>query len=630
MKISDATLDQVKQQADILDIIGEYVQLKKAGSRYVGLCPFHEDKKTPSFSVQPNMGVYHCFGCKKSGNVFTFLKDYLGLSFTESVEYLAKKYNIEIKSSHSSHEKDTHSEKVFKALTYVAELYYKNLYSPDGKTALDYFRKRDFAAETIKTFVLGYSPDSFEATKTELHKAGFTEEVIIDTGLLVVRDDGKKYDRFRGRAMFAIRDFLGRVIGFGARQIKDEPDQPKYINSPQSLVYDKSKVLYGIFEAKNAIRNEKSAIIVEGYADLISLHQAGIRNVVASSGTALTKQQLELLSRYTKLIYLIFDADQAGSKATDRAIELALENGFDTRIVTLPAGEDPDSIIRNHGKQVFEAKVKDSKGFLEYLAVKMLAANPDSPQAKAAIARYLLALITKVKDRLQHDYMISELGSLLDMTESQIKIIYSEKSTLEKTPYESFNEGVDSSYFKDREKAAEPVEDFSDENVDDILIDLNELLPEERLLLKIALTLPKYFSLILEMNVNESTFISETGQMLFSIIIEYADEMNIVQKLIESEAVSQKVVQSLVDILVSGESPSDNWKQIDNTIGDVDRKVMISDALHRLELRTIGLQLAEIKSKLANADEEQVDLLLRRQTELVSRKDELFKERMGS
>ena len=314
MRVPENIVEQIRTTADIVDVIEEYVPLKKAGNRFVGLCPFHEDKKSPSFSVSRDKGLYHCFGCKKSGNVFSFLKDYLGLNFNESLEYLAKRYGIALPQSSGESEKLSQTDLVFKALTYASDIYESTLVHKSGDIGMKYFKKRDFTIETIKKFNLGYSPDSFQETGNQLRQIGFSNDVLESAGLIIRKEDGKTYDRFRGRVMFAIKDFVGRIVGFGARQLKDEENQPKYMNSPQSLVYDKSKVLYGLFEAKNAIRNAGYAILVEGYADTLTLHQAGICNVIASSGTALTIDQLKLLSRYTNTIYLIFDSDQAVKK----------------------------------------------------------------------------------------------------------------------------------------------------------------------------------------------------------------------------------------------------------------------------------------------------------------------------
>lgn len=433
MKYNNDVIEQINSHVDIIEIIGEYVQLKKAGNRYVGLCPFHEDKKSPSFSVSPDRGVYHCFGCKKSGNVFTFLKDFLGLSFPESIELLAKRYGIVLAVNEDDKQKDDKRGLVLKALQSASEYYSNFLYLKEGETALKYFRKRNFSTDLIKQFQLGASAPIWDGLISHLKNNGFNEENALDAGLVVKHESGRVYDRFRNRAMFAIRDFLGRVVGFGARQIDDEPNQPKYINSPQSIVYDKSKVIYGLYEAKNAIRNKQFALMTEGYADVLSLHQAGYANAIASSGTALTSDQLKLLSRYTKRIYLVFDSDEAGEKATLRAIELGAELGFDVFVVRLPQGEDPDSIIRENGAAVFENYIKAAQSFLEYLFfVFKKGDNFTSPQAKADNARYLVKIVSKIPDRLQHDFYLNQIASYFDLTESQIEIIYKEKKVLDR------------------------------------------------------------------------------------------------------------------------------------------------------------------------------------------------------
>jgi len=629
MRIAGNVVQQVKEQVDILDIVGEFVKLKKSsGGRFVGLCPFHEDKKTPSFSVSPAIGVYHCFGCKKSGNSFTFLKDYLGLNFSESIEYIAKKYNINISYSEEIKAKESRNEIAYKAIAYAAEFFNSQLKSKEGKIALDYFIKRDFTNDSIKKFQVGYSPDSFNQTRDTLNYMGFSDEVLIDTGLIVDKEDGKRYDRFRGRAMFPIKDFIGRVIGFGARQINDEPNQPKYINSPQTIIYDKSNVLYGLFEAKNSIRHANSALIVEGYADLISLHQAGISNVVASSGTAFTIEQLNLLSRYTNMLYLVFDSDDAGEKATQRSIELAIEQGFDVKIVTLPISEDPDSIIRKYGKKVFEQRIAESSGFLEYLVDNSIKKNGDSPAAKANIARYMLNLIAKVKDRLQHDFYLSKLAAVLDLTDNQINIIYKEKKKIDQNPQ---NNDYSNSEFEQHHPLSEK-ERIVDDNIlvqnnEESYLNLNELLPEEKIILQTALLLPKYFNFILDCNISEATFVSETGKLLFSILLEYSNELNIIQTMMQNEEQAPEITQVMIYILMEGEKPSDNWINYDPSFKDSDRKVMIKDALKRLELRSIDMQIDEVKIKLNTAINEQVDLLLVRLHELSAIKDKIISDR---
>lgn len=637
MRIDNATIEKIKLQADILDVIGEFVRLRKMGGRFVGLCPFHEDKKSPSFSVSPDKGVYHCFGCKKSGNMFTFLKDYLGLNFNESVEYLAKKYNINLTYSSENIEKSNKTDLAFKALSLASSYYANYLTQKNGKKILNYFLSRDFSSETIKKFALGASPDSFDETTKFLLKNGLTSESLEDAGLIIVKEDGKKYDRFRNRAMFPIKDFIGRVIGFGARQIDNSETSAKYINSPQSLVYDKSSVLFGLFEAKNSIRNEGASIIVEGYADLLTLHQAGIQNVVASSGTAFTSKQLELLKRYTSTIYLVFDADQAGFKATERAIVLGLEAGFDINIVSLPAGEDPDSIVRNNGRKLFDTRLSEAENFLDYLTKKAMSEENPSPQAKANITRAMLDLVLKVEDRLQHDFYLSNLAKNLRLSENQIRLLYNEKINLEKKkqndeinyhyPQKDFSELVHNSM--NNQKSVESSNESVTKNeqnllIDDFVVNFNEIYPEERMLLKICLELPKYFKMVLDANIGEENLISEAGKTLFSIILDYSEEINIIQALLQAEDIDSRITQALMEILVDDEKASENWKLKDKTMREVNYHEAIKDISKRLEIRSLDMQINEIKQKMRNASDEHIDVLLAAQFELSTKKDKLY------
>lgn len=623
MKIPQNIIDQIKYQADIVDVIGEYVHLKKAGNRHVGLCPFHEDKKTPSFSVSGDIGVYHCFGCKKSGNVFSFLKDYLGLSFNESVEYLAKRYNIIIPSVEEKSESSSRTDLAFKALKISAEFFNKLLYTKEADIAIKYFKKRDFSDNLIAQFLLGYSPDSYDKLNKYLSQYQIDEQSMIDSGLLVVREDGKKYDRFRGRAMFAIKDIIGRVIGFGARQITDEPDQPKYINSPQSLVYDKSKVLYGLYEAKNAIRNEKSAILVEGYADTLTLHQSDIRNVVATSGTAFTQDQLNLLGRYTKSLFLVFDSDSAGKKATDRGIELALENGFEVKIARLPAGEDPDSLVRNNGPEPFRYHIANAVNFIDYMANEIKKEGAmDNPSSKADAVRSIVSLISKIPDMLQHDFYLSRIADIFDLSENQLKLIYNEKQEL----VNKAKKNNDSNKIQQDLKQLSEVQNERIIN-DEFVIDLEEILPEEKLVLQYALQGPKIFNYILnDLNLKESNFLSETGKLIYSIILEYSDSLNITQELTDDETINAKILSSITELAISILKPSENWEKFGSELKDPDYKKVLKDAKTRLELIYIDNELAEIRNMMKIADNDHQDRLLIRQSELIRKKDSLLSQ----
>ena len=318
--ITEAQKEQILEQSDIVDIIGEVVNLKRRGSNYLGLCPFHNEK-TPSFTVSDVKGIYKCFGCGESGNAVSFMMKYHNMTYIDAMKELALKAGVKIEDTQSPKVKEQIDKKdlVFHALEAASEFYNKYLFLKPAKQALAYFKSRQFSDDTIKKYKLGYAPDSFDETMKHLIKLGFSIETLSESGLIIEnKDKTSYYDRFRGRAMFPILNVTGKVLGFGARQLEDNKNQPKYINSPQTLVYDKSFSLYGIFHAKNEIRNKQSVILVEGYANVITLHQAGIENVVASSGTSLTVQQLSQLSKFTKTIYFSYDSDSAGQNASEK------------------------------------------------------------------------------------------------------------------------------------------------------------------------------------------------------------------------------------------------------------------------------------------------------------------------
>jgi DNA primase len=321
MRIPDQIIEQIRHDTDIVEVISDFVVLKKRGRNFLGLCPFHNEK-TPSFNVLPEKGIFKCFGCGKGGDAITFLREHQKISYPEALKLLAERLGISLPDDTDDHAQGESNryENAYNVLRLAGNFFYKNLYADIGSEALQYVRLRGFSEETVKKFALGFSPDSFSATMSELKALGVSEEALLDAGLVGKKEEtGRVYDRFRGRLMFPIQNPTGRVIGFGGRRMNDEDTaSAKYLNSPQSLVYNKSEVLYGIFQAKDALRQLGYAILVEGYADLLSVHQAGFQNVVASSGTALTKEQLRLLSRFCKRIKIVYDSDKAGINAALR------------------------------------------------------------------------------------------------------------------------------------------------------------------------------------------------------------------------------------------------------------------------------------------------------------------------
>lgn len=420
MRIPDSIVDEIRSASDIVDVISQYVPLKKRGKNYTGLCPFHQEK-TPSFSVSADKQMFYCFGCAKGGNVFTFVMEHDKVSFVEAARTLAKRAGIAIpEESPDDIEQATENEKLFNACRLAAEQFTKNLFdSVEGKLALEYFRHRGFSQETITRFSLGYSLNAWDALARHLERAKLDAGAFERAGLILRREDGTAYDRFRGRAMFPIFSPSGRIIAFGARKMRDDDPLGKYINSPETPIYDKSRSLYGLFQARESIRSEEFAILVEGYADLISLFQAGCENVVASSGTALTEEQIRLIGRYTRAVTLVYDADSAGSKATLRGVDLVIEGGLDVRVVSLPGGEDPDSFVRKHGGAEFKKLLAGAVSFIDFKAAffrdqGLLA----TPEGKTRAVRSIVETLARMKDELKRTFFLKSVAEKYDLYES--------------------------------------------------------------------------------------------------------------------------------------------------------------------------------------------------------------------
>ncbi len=424
MRIPEAKIEEVRRASDIVDVISGYVRLKKRGKNFLGLCPFHTEK-TPSFNVSPDRQIYHCFGCGVGGNVFTFVMEYEKVSFVEAVRTLAERAGIALPQDRGDEaDQQPETETLYTICRAAARMFYDNMMNTvEGQLAREYFRHRGFSDETIRTFGLGYSLSGWENMLKLAEREKFPLDLLEKAGLIIKREDGSGYyDRFRGRAMFPIFSVTGRVVGFGARKLReDDPVQGKYINSPETPIYVKSRSLYGLHQAKNALREKEFALLVEGYADLISVYQAGIKNVVASSGTALTEEQINLISRYAKKIVLVYDADSAGSKAALRGMDLIMEQGLDVRIVQLPEGEDPDSFVKKYGGAAFEELVKGAVSFIDFKANMLRAEGKfDTPEGRAEAVRSLVESVAKVKDELKRSFYIKLLAERYGIYESTL------------------------------------------------------------------------------------------------------------------------------------------------------------------------------------------------------------------
>jgi len=420
--ITRETIDKVFETARVEEVIGDFVQLKRAGSNYKGLSPF-SDERSPSFMVSPVKQIWKDFSSGKGGSVVTFLMEHEHFTYPEAIRFLANKYNIEIEETEVSQEDkiEANEKESMYLVSEFAKTYFHEtlLNSEEGKAiGLSYFKERGFTNETIAKFGLGYSPETWDAFTKEALSKGYQLDYLEKVGLTILREDGKHFDRFKGRVMFPIQSLSGRNLGFGGRILNNDKKAAKYLNSPESEIYHKSKVLYGIFHAKQAIAKQNNCYLVEGYTDVIQMHQAGIENVVASSGTALTPDQIRLINRLTKNITVLFDGDAAGLRASVRGIDLILEEGMNVKVCTFPDGDDPDSFARKNSYEDLVSHLENNaKDFIQFKASLLMVEANNDPIKKADLIRDMVVSISKIPDRIKREIYIQECSRIMDISE---------------------------------------------------------------------------------------------------------------------------------------------------------------------------------------------------------------------
>ena len=460
--ISRSSIDRIFESARVEEVIGEFVQLKKAGSNFKGLSPF-TDEKSPSFMVSPVKQIWKDFSTGKGGNSVSFLMEHEHYSYPEALKWLAKKYNIEIEETEQTDEQKeqmNERESMF-LVSHFAKDYFHDLMlnSNKGKAiGLSYFKERGFTDETIKKFELGYCFDEWDNfTKAALTK-GYDLKYLASTGLTIVKEN-KQFDRFKGRVMFPIHSMSGRILGFGGRILTADKKAAKYLNSPESDIYHKSKILYGIYQAKKEIAKQDNCFLVEGYTDVISFNQSGIENVVASSGTALTSDQIRLVNRLTKNITVLFDGDAAGIRASIRGIDLILEQGMNVKVVQFPDGEDPDSFAKSHSdielKEYLETAAQD---FINFKVSLLLKDSNNDPIKKAVVIRDIVTSISKIPDGIQREVYVQECSRIMDISE---RVLFSELAQLLKK--EAYQKTKPSSNYSNADPNQPPPEYFMDQ-----------------------------------------------------------------------------------------------------------------------------------------------------------------------
>lgn len=607
------SIDRIMDAAQIEEVVGDFVNLKKRGTSLLGLCPFHNEK-TPSFNVSAQKGIYKCFGCGKAGNSVNFIMEHEKLSYPEALRYLAKKYNIDIVEDEVSTDEDKEAAHKRESLMLVADwakkVFVENLWENElGKAiGLSYFKERGFREDIIKKFELGYSLSEWSTLTDRAEKEGFQKAFLLETGLSIFNEQKNSvYDRFRNRVMFPIHSVSGRVIAFGGRILKTEPNSPKYVNSPESEIYHKSNVLYGLYFAKKAIRDLDNCFLVEGYTDVVSLHQSGIENVVASSGTSLTVEQIKLISRFSKNITILYDGDPAGIKASLRGIDMILEEGLNVKVVLFPDGHDPDSYVREVGSTKFTEYVDFAKkDFIVFKTDLLLKDIKNDPIKKAELIKEILESIAKIPDQIKASLFVKECSHLLEMEE---RILLSELNKIKVKKIKKDNNQEDL------------VVHTPDDDIlkDQPRVDHNNLNQEKEIIRILMLYSNKDYvdpehnidttvaqHIMVEIENASITFFNEP----------YISMLDLFKKAIESEFIpDEKFFTQHPDASISGTAAellstqyvlSEKWKEFDIHIPKEENiiKKVVDNALAHLTLKKMMSVLMEIQNQLKEVSDE--------------------------
>lgn len=630
--ISKHTIDQVFETARVEEVIGEFVQLKKAGSNFKGLSPF-TDEKSPSFMVSPVKQIWKDFSTGKGGTAVSFLMEHEHYSYPEAIKYLAKKYNIEIEETEQSDEEKqqvNERESMFLVSKFASEYFHDlMLNTQQGKAiGLSYFKERGFRDDIIEKFHLGYCKDEWDNfTKAALQK-GYDLKYLEATGLTIVKEN-KQFDRFKGRVLFPIHSMSGRILGFGGRILTSDKKAAKYLNSPESDIYHKSKILYGIFQAKKEIAKQDNCFLVEGYTDVISFHQSGIENVVASSGTALTSDQIRLIRRLTQNITVLFDGDAAGLRASIRGIDLILEQGMNVKVVTFPNGEDPDSFARaNSDSELKEYLENSAQDFINFKVSLLMEEAQNDPVKKAGLIRDIVTSISKIPDTIQREIYVQECARIMEISErvlfselaQMLKKDANETATLEHKKRQSFQvvkdetiqPKVDSLYVLEKE-IIRILLLYGNEEVD--FVDTIEVEDEEG---RITFEKEKYTNKVskeLYLNLQEDE-IEFTNSIFKMVYFELINQLNQEEKIVLDQLVNHENVElanEVTNILMDEEKYTlSNWERKHIYVAETQKILpkLVTDAILNLRRILIEKKIHEILQESQSEKDNNVDLEL--------------------
>lgn len=615
MRIPESKIEEIRAAADIVDIISEYVPLRKRGKNYIGLCPFHTEK-TPSFTVSDDKQIFHCFGCHAGGNVFKFIMDYKKISFIESVQELAEQLGITLEFDEGvSAEKQSEQEELYDINTEAARYFSNNLLNDsEGEVAREYFQNRNIKSQTLRAFGLGYALNGWENLINFLKQKNINLEKALQLGLIGRNNDGRVFDKLAGRIIFPIFSPNGRVVAFAGRILGNEVKGAKYINSPESIIYVKGRILYGLSHAKDEIRKVNKAILVEGYMDLISLYQSGIKNVVAVSGTALTDDQVQLLSRYTKNVVLIFDSDTAGIKASMRSIEILLKKDFDIKIVSLPKGEDPDSYVQKFGKDEFEEIIKSAENFLEYQTQYYENQGMfNDPATTVEAIRDLVKPVALIEDELKRNVLIKNIARKFNLREKLIESELNQAiSVLKKQSQTKINQL--------REKDILPKDIFIDHNKKTAPAVIYNI---EKEIIKLLFEGDKNILELILHHISPGDFLIEINEKIFEIVKEIYDEEGSLEPAHLITKYDDENIQTyLREITIEEYSISPNWDEYTvNKMKETSSKRYVKDLIIKLKQMQIEEQIKINRKLIDEAGSPQDELnLLKTNNELESEK----------
>jgi DNA primase len=608
--IDKATIDRIFNAADIVEVIGEFVSLKKAGQNFRGLSPF-KNEKTPSFFVSPSKGIFKCFSTGKGGNVVTFLMENEKLSYPEALQWLAKKYNIEVTEKEETAQEiqlKNERESLLSVNSFACQYYQDALKTQEGKAVgLSYFIERGFREDTIKKFEMGYSREDKNAFSNTAIDKGYKLDYLVRTGLTIQRDN-HVFDRFHGRVMFPIHGLTGQILGFGGRVMKTDEKTAKYINSPESEIYHKSDILYGLYFARQAILKNDKCFLVEGYTDVISMHQAGIENVVASSGTSLTQNQIKLIKRFTHNITVLYDGDEAGIKASLRGIDLLLEEGLNVRVVLLPDGEDPDSYARKNNSSAFNSFIASNESDFISFKTTLLRKDADKdPLKKASLITEIVRSISVIPESIVRSVYIRECSKLLDVEE---KILYSETARLRKNKFDQKVKQSDyREYTPEPETASLKYEVIPEKYVaEKEVVRLLLLYADQQFLIDaekdISVSVADY--LIGEIEKDELEFHHPVYTLIYGEMLSmHTKEITISDQFFIKHA-QELISKTVIDLITSAYDLSKIWKRYENYFEteELRLKEIVPEALLAFKNEKVLKLIRETETDLRNAQEQ--------------------------